>query len=145
MPNENLIFLCQYPLHPNHKNFPQYSLIWNTIYTYHITCCSLYQYLTVWDTCLLGNPKRDIIIHGSIISIFISPAGFYYESQIKNQSGATYTAQALSTYDPSNTTIFIFEVHLIFNVWNVRSGPFAILWLQLWWVPQHEILYGCDK
>ena len=37
---------------------------------------------------------------------------------------------------------FIIEGHLISNVYTARSLSFAIVWLQLWWVPPHEILDG---
>ena len=96
-------------------------LMWETIHTWHSTCCLLYKYLTGWYTCLLGTHKLSITIHGISTSIIFSlfylfSYGCFYVFQMQNINLGQPTPQELYPYICLLNFVFIIEGKLICNV-----------------------------
>ena len=101
LPNDTFICGFQYLLHPNHTKFTNSSIMCHMIYPLHSTCCSLYKYMIVWDTCFPGKCKQGITIHGIITSLLPPPppiSGCSYEFQLQNINRGKPTPHILYPY-----------------------------------------------
>ena len=119
--------------------------MWHILHTRHITCYYLYQYMTVWYKFLLGDWNRFITTYGIIVSLllFIFFSCCFYAFKIRNINIYKPTLHGMYPYmTPQTQKNVVIEGHLISNLWTVQSWSFAVLLLQLWWFPPHEMLDG---